>query len=522
MTFYWRGLLLAAALLPVAACDGRPAASAPPVTPVLHSVLLSGSPPTFAKQSSAGLAFEVLPAASVLLRMTSAFPEQVSATRIVIRPRGGQESAPLTYVQRDDVTAKQSLASTGYFEAVQDAFAYTVIVTPPLAERTGAGFDLELRNMASNPPTGVDAASAPLVVSVMPKSTEVRPSAVGFDCGLDINFRYHNCKVGSAVVVQDFTLEGWLVHTRANRFRTMPEDQHYYFVPNVDFIEAIYGERGTLATVSGVVPFSGLRTRGNPAQPPSHQLLLHDIDPASGTSRGFTVNSLVLPFNIHFRADESEQEPDDLTITKTELNAWYVSDNTADGSTYVSRGPAPVGWRAVPFPSGVVGTGWDKTRWPFDPFNPDGGPAPLAVGEYVRVNGALYVDSSHDGTNVTSLWEAAMPGHGGWMEIHPVDWLRRVPAPALRKTPVMAELIGPVGTTKTLRFSPEVARNSGQTLRCRELVDGRFTNADVSKSVVVSDSSVAVTLTVTQPGGRFKASYIVWWESSPTTETTCR
>ena len=108
------------------------------------------------------------------------------------------------------------------------------------------------------------------------------------------------------------------------------------------------------------------------------------------------------------------------------------------------------------------------------------------------------------------------------MEIHPVDWLRRVPAPALRKTPVMAELIGPVGTTKTLRFAPEVARNNGQTLRCRELVDGRFTNADVSKSVVVTDSSVEVTLTVTRLGGRFKASYIVWWESSPTPETQVR
>jgi hypothetical protein len=104
----------------------------------------------------------------------------------------------------------------------------------------------------------------------------------------------------------------------------------------------------------------------------------------------------------------------------------------------------------------------------------------------------------------------------------------------------MAELISSVdgGETRTFEFDSPRPAGSDLSLRCRELIDGRLTDMSsvTSHSVTMKQESVAVSVTVNRrlgeevPGnpplrkiipGRFKAAYIVWWESGPPV-TGCR
>src|SRR5258706_2267986 len=132
-----------------------------------------------------------------------------------------------------------------------------------------------------------------------------------------------------------------------------------------------------------------------------------------------------------------------MVTIKSELNAWHVSDQGGLFSRHwVGRGTAPANWIQLVVPSNdAYHSEWNNTRWPFNPSNPDIGTTDLKPGNYVRINGPLFEDSEHGGGPEQELWSQIRPGHAGWIEIHPVDWIERLPEPQLDpvvgKTPVL-------------------------------------------------------------------------------------
>lgn len=515
-------VLLVACILIIAMASCSPTPPTPDtyqtsVDPELYAVLVPGSPPTFARKSISNLdqAYEVLPSTSVILTLATRWPGS-SESKIVLKFRSGATSDPLEFVNRSDTARKQTLDSVGFYEAIGNKL---LIITPPLNERQGLGFDIVMTNISPNPPPGVISESKPLFITILPVENRTKPSDVFFDCGTDfaaIGGTYHyNCKPGNSVVIQNFTLEGWLVESYPNCLGNLCwEDFHYYFVPNPDFIDDFYGPAGVLPLIAGsTVP--PLRLPGNPAQPQSGQLSFQDRFVTSGNSKGVTINSFVLPFNSH-------GNPAYPMITiKTELNAWHVNDQGGLFSRHwVGRGPAPMGWISLVVPtSDPRYTEWTNTRWPFNPSNPDIRTTDLKPGDYIRVNGSLFEDSEHGGGPEERAWEQIRPGHGGWMEIHPPDWIQRLPPPTLRKTPVLVAFkphfsdSGILVSQKSVTFAPEVSQGNGEVLRYREEIDGRFTvMSGINRTITIAPPNVTVSLNATDVNASFKAVYIVWWE----------
>lgn len=129
-------------------------------------------------------------------------------------------------------------------------------------------------------------------------------------------------------------------------------------------------------------------------------------------------------------------------------------------------------------------------------------------------------------------WDQAFPNHGGWLEIHPVDNIRRIrPRPARRRHVEVVSACCGVGDTYTVDvlidpFKTEVSRIPGQTLQYIELVDNRFTrprsvvrhdvapddaNGDRLRVTVTVAGSQIVILPAYMGAGCFKAIYIVWF-----------
>jgi hypothetical protein len=273
-----------------------------------------------------------------------------------------------------------------------------------------------------------------------------------------------------------------------------------------------------MQAVSGVLPFSGVRSLGNPAQPSSGSLPLHDLDFTSRELKGITINSLALPYTVHA---EAHAVPELMTL-KAELNAWHLETITArQGSGwprhFVGRGPAPTGWNTIVTPRRFPARTWDKVRFAFDPWRPDAG-SDLDGSSCIRVTGALYVDAAHgDGIAPANppAWERAFRGHGGWMEIHPPDWIERIPCAPRIKTPIAVRLHAADASMAfhTQRLSPFQPRaNPTDTLAYEEYVDGRFSNGGVRHSVNKAPDGMSVTMEVLNPQGTFKSTYLVWWQ----------
>lgn len=505
-------------------CNCPPTPTHPPIDPVLYAVLLPGSPPTFARANKGGAAFEVLPSASVLLRFTNLLPDDMN---ISLKYPSGNTSGRLQWVAMDNFSQRQALDATGYYMHALDGFGYTVIVVPPAAQRSGPGFDIITKNISNNPPPGGGSESAPLTVTIVPKASRTKSSDVFFDCGQDHDSfegkYYYNCKPHASVIIDNFTLEGWLDVTSSDS-PSYPnclgglcwEDWHYHFVPNPDFIDAFYGSKGMFASLAEWNALPGMQLPGNPAQPATGRLPLSDRS-ADGSNMGITLNSFALP--------GAEAGPDGMTIGP-ELNAWHINNQGGLFSRHwAGRGPAPAGWWTPSIsPNDPEFAAWMNTRWPFDPANPDGGATPLAQGDYVRVNGSLYQDLEHGEGAGGTAWETAMPGQAGWIEIHPVDWIERRPQQARTKTAIMVQFIPiPGAPAQEFRdFAPTQPQQPGEVLACHELIDGRFTNMNaVSRSISMTSSKVHVGLQTTGANARFKAIYFVWWAKGSTQPPTC-
>ncbi len=517
-----------------AACDKS--GPRPAETPVVEAVLHAGTPPVFARRNFLTGGYEVLPASATILRMANAYPGSSDRMRVSLTPTGGPPRV-LAWVSREDVAGKQSLDQAGYYEIAIDNFGYNLIVTPAPAERTGPGYTIGVVNLS---PGGSPPESPAMLVAIEATATVTKPSAVFFDCGDDydaIDGRWHwNCKNSDGIIRHDFTLQGWLTGPGANCLGGLCiEDFQYGFFPDPDFVDEYYGRGGVYSALMGSAQwFESLALPGNPRSQ-SPVVTLADQAP-DGASRGITVNSFLLPQN---RADDRS-----VGIVKGELNAWHPSNQGATFSRHWrGRGAPPAGWSTPSIdPADPNVAAWGNTSWPFDPRAPAGG-APLVPGQYVRLTGTLWQDATHDlavAPNATSSPWAFFNGRlGAWLEIHPVDWVEPAADPPVRKTPFVISVItysSPSAET-TESMAPDDPAKSGETLRCLEMIDGRFTDMQsvTKREVTLSADKLDVTIAVERRTGtpttgdpsltplipgRFKAAYVIWWAPGPA-EANC-
>jgi hypothetical protein len=520
-----------------------------PPEPVLNAVLLPGQHLTFARLI-ADRTYEALPSPSVILRLTSRWPlagERVRVTLVPVSPP--PQPGRLAWVRSDDVPRKQQLASVGYFETIVDRFGYSVVVTPAPTLQSSNGFNLVVTTTAGGTPDNPAAESAPIITTIRPRAARTLPSAVFFDC--DDSSRgpggwYNTCKNSGSIVARDIVLQGWLRGPAPNWFGgnndpIWVEDWHYDIDLDPDFIEQMYGPQGAFVELGDTTLTAATTVlRGNPPGGAASTLQLIDRTAGTGQPLGITVNSFLQPDNRASFDDLTNSE----AVLKAELNAWHVNNQGSPRCVeffqqcrhWIGRGAAPAGWMALTasqYPTSVDAAAPTNTFWPYDPRLPLVGTSALVADDYVRMAGTLWQDTDHAGVD---RWTRLRPGMGAWLELHPVDWIVRVPGPAVRKLVRMVERINwdPVNNFPETRTLEPVPRpDANHVLRCRELVDGRFTwpASIVQHSTAVTATNVVVQTTVrravTLPGfpnpqpGRFKASYILWWEVGQP-ETVCR
>ena len=344
-----------------------------------------------------------------------------------------------------------------------------------------------------------------------------RPSDVFVDCGQDFDSltgRWHyNCQSGASIIGRDVIVAGWLearfdeaTAPFVNRKDHGIEDIYYNIILDERFVDRMYGSNG-LSTALLDVSF--------PGNPVSGVTLPFAAAQELGGVPRVTWDSWVMPhqgWNLH-----------------VELNAWHRDDTGAlFGRHFKGRGTPPAHWVA-PF------TDDPGAFFPFDPLNP-GGDAVLKAGDYILMRGTLWQDAAHYGAGAPPLPfdVGQFAGHGGWLEMHPPDWVAKVgnaPSPNARRTCKWFALITPgtAGTGSSVSDSifPDFAPSApSRYLRVREIrdnVDRRYT-LDTSvraRSAVSRDDHVDVVATTAPTGavkGRLKCSWVVGWRELDTAD----
>jgi hypothetical protein len=302
----------------------------------------------------------------------------------------------------------------------------------------------------------------------------------------------------SQIVSRDVVFAGWLFEgnkPRAdkkplpNAGRNLPpeqsEDFHYDIFLDDDFLARNYGG------ATGIVP--ALSTALIPADHGGVPMPL--LDPISTR---LDVKSLSLPF---------------LAILTVELNAWHTA----------SRGAMPSGWVADPDP---LLTG---NAWPFHTTRTLGiksGDPDLKLGDYVIVSGTLWQDELHatGGDPTLACFHAKFPGHAGWLEMHPVDSVRKVDSPVLRKHTEQRILCAENTTGAFDEFiAPRKPPDDSAILKFATLIDSRFTDSAATHSTVIEPScpSLVHAKAAVPAGGSFKATYLLWWERGTQPRAAC-
>jgi hypothetical protein len=276
--------------------------------------------------------------------------------------------------------------------------------------------------------------------------------------------------------------EGQLI--RANE----SEDYHYELWLDNDFIARNYGSPMNLEPIRSAI-VKGARSRLIDLRPGREFALLNDgkINAASFTWPGsglFTV----------------------------ELNAWHITD----------RGDPPAGWagREPTEPAK------DGNAWPFLPRRPLGvGPddPDLTSSEYVIISGTLWQDTSHaDSSEIGQFrkcWDDHFPGHGGWLEIHPVDSVRRVDPPSPRKHSDLVNVCDParrdITTVLVPRLNPGETTSADLVLRCERIIDKRFTphtRFSYDENLTTDSPPVLRVTLITLIGTTAQIVYVIWYE----------
>lgn len=391
-----------------------------------------------------------------------------------------------------------------------------------------------------------------------------KPSDVFFSGTTPLERAKINSRNPAHIVACDVEVAGWLIDPRTigQESKNGSEDFHWYIHLDPAFIAAKYSLASTLSPedaarrsallnamlpghVEQVAPADPLlkalaalspsaRTMlldaadvlDDPEVPLSGRLPFPDYTP-SGSTRGITANSFLFPGNG--------------SLVEAELNAWWFKERQPTSP--------PSRW--------VRDADDQNLYWPFDPVDPDS-TGPLKPGDYVVIRGTLWQDGGHlhgwlcanlsicNGQEQLKCWNSGaidpdppswpaarpMAPHGGWLEIHPVDQIKRIPRPAgPRKTATLESLCGesqPFRDVTYIRdwaFAPDTAQQPNTSLAYEELIDGRFTDmrqVDSLRVTIAADSvhvhlrahSSCSSVCSGRPA-RFKATYITWWAPIP-------
>jgi hypothetical protein len=327
-------------------------------------------------------------------------------------------------------------------------------------------------------------------------------------------------RMQTSIVARGVTLAGWLVGPELNNgpYPNPPEvgsgaseDWHYDILLDPDFIERNYGSPVLIEPIkSALLPGHGTNRFEEFFDPPTRIPLLSS-DSALPTSKP-TAATFTLPGHGGSFV--------------VELNAWHKWSDSRGSDGKPGRGPAPPGWTSDPDPSYF----WNA--WPFDPrkgtSNATG--SNLRAGDYVIVSGILWQDSVHgqesvdesnkelDARRLRQCFDGQFKYHGGWLEIHPVDAIRRVDEPSPRKHAVGLAACYPhrphLSALLTPPFPPP---DITAQLNYKVIVDGRFTssNAVHTEAVAPNCEPPALSVAADLPSpGTFNATYILWWKKS--------
>lgn len=236
------------------------------------------------------------------------------------------------------------------------------------------------------------------------------------------------------------------------------------------------------------------------------------------------------------------------------------------GAYYNYLDTAPVGWT---FETHSRDSGGAVIRWPFPMYDVVGGQfvPRYSVGQYVRIVGTLWKDGDHLPTRdlqtgpcqagpstfcsvrdqAHSCWDGDddYTNHGGWVEMHPVDYMAVLspdltPDPRKLHTLAAYEICSKAGDTQTIdhtfSIGPPPGGKSWATggtalMRVTEHLNEAFTN-DTSlrpswnASRWYGDGTfntvrVQVTAADANPPAKFTAFYDAWWDCTPSCAQAC-
>jgi hypothetical protein len=254
---------------------------------------------------------------------------------------------------------------------------------------------------------------------------------------------------------------------------------------DIGFLEAMYGSRGLSTNIRNAM------LHGNPSTGAATIAAadLSVVNSVTAPSDGFYPNP-----SLHI-----------------ELNCWHELERAGffgRRQRAIALGPHPRGW---------VHQWWHPDYpdcwWPFPPFNPDDGPGDLMQGDYVLIRGAFWQDTSHG----ASAWDnGATKGHGGWLEIHPVDSMCRLPPPGLVKTAAAHSWAGPARDEVGELWPTSESAAPLRVAAHETVVDSRFTMLSTRAGETATDfgDHVAIESSLRPVGGqpvRYKAAHIVTW-----------
>ena len=335
---------------------------------------------------------------------------------------------------------------------------------------------------------------------------------------------YYNCTNPANIIRRDVLVAGWLHGSLGGvpYINMCPpendhgvEDVHFNVVLDAVFVERMYGENG-LSTALSLVSCPGNPVSSSSMKFPFADTKFEAGEPSNGR---VTYNSWFLPVGDNGLHGE--------------LNAWHRDESGSVNKRYIGRGPAPTGWHNPVLRNEVSKPGAvDRNCWfPFDVFDPEQTGTPLRPGDYVVMRGTLWQDSDHgEGVSELSIWDQAETtrGQGGWLELHPVDWVVRVQPPSTNarmsgrslalctEDAAASQAPGYISITPEFSAPRRSSRLEVRNVKCS--VDQRFT---VPHTVIKQECGKAKDAehvnidVIVQAGsgsqGRFKGSGLVEW-----------
>lgn len=498
--------ILVLAILPIPGCEGSgsPVISFPAAeTPILETILDVDN--NLIAPFHASGAFTIQPGRRLELRLRAIWPSDIQL-------RIDNQTLP----EVKDSATHPELDPSGYFR-ISDVrpvhtsdprFFSRVLVVLPLAKRGNVDFMLTVHDISQNPNLTGPSKEAPelqIMVSRSPLQSP-RPSSLFFDAP---DAKHNKNGLDSAFIADNVTLAGWLVVTPVRGLADpLTEDWHYDIWLDNDFIERNYSAT-TRPVAAAIMPGRWYTQFDNIFNPNLKMSLTRGRQPDAAT--------FLMPGT------------DLMTV---ELNAWHKSRH---------NNQVPAGWVADPDPGS-----WPDVFWPFSVMKPAGISAAepeLQEGDYVIITGALVEDSAHlhpaageedDEYYRHQCWFDTYKGHGGWLEIHPVDSIRRVlkkQEPTVRVTPKVFNLCRknstgtPFSKNVYLAPVPSTPPSPNSVLRFREIIDDRFTDMStvdqhVAEITSYNPSALRVFVSVKANEGHFKATYLLWWEEGSGPQAT--